>query len=228
MTLVALCAVVLGAPASRRCRSRSRSRLRSQRRLAAVLVRTPRQLADPRAAGPAPAGGTPGLLEGAGGRLARNPPLVGLALALSSLNHLACALSIWLVAIGLGSDLGFLEVLVVSTVATLSAIPGTGRARGGGALFGSLFELAEAWAIGVATSLAWRLVLVGLACSEARSAPARGRHCIASSAAQRPRSETPPIDPAGYPCPGPPSNGPPQRRASSTERLTGPDPQHQP
>ena len=91
--------------------------------------------------------------------------LVGLALALSSLNHLACALSIWLVASGLGSDLGFLEVLVVSTVAnTLSAIPVAPAGLGvGELLFGSLFELAGgSWAIGVATSLAWRLVLVGL------------------------------------------------------------------
>ena len=104
-------------------------------------------------------------LEGAGGSLARNPPLVGLALVLSSLNHLACALSIWLVASGLGSDLGFLEVLVVSTVAnTLSAIPVAPAGLGvGELLFGSLFELAGgSWAIGVATSLAWRLVLVGL------------------------------------------------------------------
>ena len=104
-------------------------------------------------------------IEGAGGRLARNTPLVGLAMVLSGLNHLACALSIWLVAQGLGSDLGFLQVLVVSTVAnTLSAIPVAPAGLGvGELLFGSLFELAGgSWAIGVATSLAWRLVLVGL------------------------------------------------------------------
>jgi uncharacterized membrane protein YbhN (UPF0104 family) len=104
-------------------------------------------------------------LEATGGSLARSVPTVAMALALSILNHLACALSIWWVARGLGSPLGFVQVLVVSTVAnTLSAIPLAPAGLGvGELLFGSLFELAGgSWAIGVASSLAWRLVLVAL------------------------------------------------------------------
>ncbi|MDA0947800.1 MAG: lysylphosphatidylglycerol synthase transmembrane domain-containing protein [Planctomycetota bacterium] len=104
-------------------------------------------------------------LEATGGGLARAVPTVLVALALSVLNHLACALSIWWVARGLGSQLGFVPVLVVSTVAnTLSAIPLAPAGLGvGELLFGSLFELAGgSWAIGVASSLAWRLVLVAL------------------------------------------------------------------
>lgn len=104
-------------------------------------------------------------LEATGGVLARAVPTVAKALLLSALNHLACALSIWWVARGLGSPLGFVQVLVVSTVAnTLSAIPLAPAGLGvGELLFGSLFELAGgSWAIGVASSLAWRLVLVAL------------------------------------------------------------------
>lgn len=102
-------------------------------------------------------------LHRVGLELAQQPGRVGISLLLSVGNHLVCAGSALWIARGLGAELGFVDLIVVTTVAnTLSAVPLAPAGLGVGELaFGSLFELAGGdWSVGVATSLVWRMTLV--------------------------------------------------------------------
>lgn len=97
--------------------------------------------------------------------LAMRPRIVLGALGLSVANHLVSALAIFWLARGLGEEVSFHSILVISTVAnTLSAIPlAPGGLGVGELLFGGLFRMGGgSWALGVGTSLAWRLELLGL------------------------------------------------------------------
>lgn len=104
-------------------------------------------------------------LDRVGRDLAQRPMVVVTALCISMANHLTSAGAIFWLAQGLGESLTFHQVLVISTVAnTLSAIPlAPGGLGVGEILFGGLFRMAGgSWALGVGTSLAWRLVLLAV------------------------------------------------------------------
>lgn len=104
-------------------------------------------------------------LDSVGRDLAMRPRVVLSSLGLSVANHLVSGLAIFMLARGLGEQLSFHQILVISTVAnTLSAIPlAPGGLGVGEILFGGLFRMGGgSWALGVGTSLAWRLELLGV------------------------------------------------------------------
>lgn len=104
-------------------------------------------------------------LDRVGQELAQRPKVVLGSLGLSFANHFTSALAIFWLARGLGEEISFLQILVISTVAnTLSAIPlAPGGLGVGEILFGGLFRMAGgSWALGVGTSLAWRLELLAV------------------------------------------------------------------
>ena len=104
-------------------------------------------------------------LDRVGRNLAQRPKVVITALCISTANHLTSAGAIFWLAQGLGENLTFHQILVISTVAnTLSAIPlAPGGLGVGEILFGGLFRMAGgSWALGVGTSLAWRLELLAV------------------------------------------------------------------
>jgi len=104
-------------------------------------------------------------LDRVGRNLAQRPKVVITALCISTANHLTSAWAIFWLAQGLGENLTFHQILVISTVAnTLSAIPlAPGGLGVGEILFGGLFRMAGgSWALGVGTSLAWRLELLAV------------------------------------------------------------------
>ena len=96
--------------------------------------------------------------------VSRPAELVG-ALLLSSLNHLLTGAAVSFVAAGLGSHLGFAEWMSTTAIAnTISGLPISPGGLGVGEhLFGSLVAVfGSTYAMGVATSLIFRLGLYGL------------------------------------------------------------------
>ena len=101
-------------------------------------------------------------LDSAAQRLMRSPGDMAVALGFSFCNHLATGLAVMAVASALGSDLGFRDWLSTMAIAnTLSSIPLSPGGLGvGEILYGSLARsLGSTYAIGVATSLVYRLCL---------------------------------------------------------------------
>ncbi|MEZ6017506.1 MAG: lysylphosphatidylglycerol synthase transmembrane domain-containing protein [Planctomycetota bacterium] len=105
-------------------------------------------------------------LEASARRLMSHPTEVLIALGLSLGNHLSNAVAVVLSARVLGSMLGAQDWLAVMTIAnTLAAVPISPGGLGvGEALFGGLSKLlGGTYVIGVATSLLYRVELLGLA-----------------------------------------------------------------
>lgn len=101
-------------------------------------------------------------LDSAAQRLMRSPGDMAVALGFSFCNHLATGLAVMAAASALGSDLGFRDWLSTMAIAnTLSSIPLSPGGLGvGEILYGSLARsLGSTYAIGVATSLVYRLCL---------------------------------------------------------------------
>ncbi|MDG1985065.1 MAG: lysylphosphatidylglycerol synthase transmembrane domain-containing protein [Planctomycetota bacterium] len=93
------------------------------------------------------------------------PRELGLALLLSSFNHLLTGAAVSFIALALGSELGFAEWMSTTAIAnTISGLPISPGGLGVGEhLFGSLSSiLGSTYAMGVATSLVYRLGLYGL------------------------------------------------------------------
>lgn len=104
-------------------------------------------------------------LEGSARRLLGHPGEVALALALSCGNHLANAAAVIGSAHALGSPLGVQDWIAVMTISnTLAAVPISPGGLGvGEVLFGSLSKLlGGTYVLGVATSLLYRVELLGL------------------------------------------------------------------
>ncbi len=104
-------------------------------------------------------------LDAAAKVYARHPLQIGLAVGLSVVNHLANTAAAHGVALAFGSDITFLEMLSVASVAnTLSSVPLAPGGWGvGEAIFGTLFKmLGRPATLGVATSVTYRLCYMGL------------------------------------------------------------------
>lgn len=104
-------------------------------------------------------------LDRAARRLLRHPFEVALAVALSFANHLLGGLAVFSVAAALGTTLGLGDWLATMAIAnTLSAVPISPGGLGvGEVLFGSLAAtLGSTYAIGVTTSLLYRLALYAM------------------------------------------------------------------
>jgi uncharacterized protein (TIRG00374 family) len=99
---------------------------------------------------------------------AEHPLEIALAVALSGLNHLCIAGSVFVLGHAFGDDLSYLEYLGIAAIAnTISSVPVTPAGWGVGEwAFGSLFHvLGSSSTLGVAVSVAYRLLtmLIGLA-----------------------------------------------------------------
>lgn len=104
-------------------------------------------------------------LDAGARRLLRAPGEVAIALALSFGNHVLNGMAVFAAARALGSDLGFADWLATMAIGnTVAALPLSPGGLGvGEVLFGSLAELlGSTYAIGVATSLLYRLALYAM------------------------------------------------------------------
>ncbi len=115
--------------------------------------------------GALPQGGRLLRLDAGARRLLGKPWEVGAALALSFGNHALNGLAVYTAAAALGTALGAQDWITVMAIAnTLAAVPISPGGLGvGEVMFGSLAELlGSTFAIGVATSLLYRLCLYGM------------------------------------------------------------------
>ena len=104
-------------------------------------------------------------LDAGARRLLQEPWEVGLALALSFGNHALNGLAVYTAAAALGTTLGVQDWVTVMAISnTLAAVPLSPGGLGvGEVMFGSLAELlGSTYAIGVSTSLLYRLCLYGM------------------------------------------------------------------
>lgn len=104
-------------------------------------------------------------LDAGARRLIARPGEVAVALVLSFGNHFFNGLAVYTAAIALGTTLGFQDWMATMAIAnTLAAVPLSPGGLGvGEVMFGSLAELlGSTYAIGVATSLLYRLCLYGM------------------------------------------------------------------
>lgn len=104
-------------------------------------------------------------LDAGARRLLARPAEVVLALLLSFGNHAMNGLAVYTAAVALGTSLGVEDWITVMAISnTLSAVPLSPGGLGvGEAMFGSLAELlGSTYAIGVSTSLLYRLCLYGM------------------------------------------------------------------